>query len=162
MKTKTTQTTKIGASTKSRNLFQKTFILLAILAFTSFGFKAKAQAQLEYRWDNTATTCDWDVNVYDNSLNLLFTFTMTAGNSLGPTCQSISAPIAYVEFTNPTWPSLGLNSTCTTGCLYAIGLTSTSCGGISPTDELTVGSTTTPASCSLIPPVQILDFRATP
>lgn len=144
--------------------FTKAFILLAILAFTSFGFKVQAQAQLEYRWDNTATTCNWDVNVYDNSFNLLFTFTMTAGNSLGPTCQSISAPIAYVEFVNATLGSFGLNSTCPTGCIYQSGLAvlTPNCGGISPTDELTVGSTTTPASCSLLPPVQILDFRATP
>ena len=64
MKTKTTQTTKIGASTNTRNFFQKTFILLAVLAFTSFGFKAKAQQQFHTDvqfFGSSASGCDWVV-----------------------------------------------------------------------------------------------------
>ena len=50
-------------NTNTRNFFQKTFILLAILTFTSFGFKAKAQqfhTDVQF-FNNTSSGCDWVV-----------------------------------------------------------------------------------------------------
>jgi len=71
MKTKTTNPTKIGENTNKRNFFQKIFILLAILAFTSFGFKVKAQT-FTVAVDNSSS-CTWTIRVYDNTSTLLNT-----------------------------------------------------------------------------------------
>jgi hypothetical protein len=71
MKTKTTHPTKIGENTNTRNFFQKTFILLAILAFTSFGFKAKAQNQYVFIVTNNAPSgCDWQIVAVDINGNI--------------------------------------------------------------------------------------------
>ncbi len=74
MKTKTQ-----NSNTRNQNFFQKTFILLAILTFTSFGFKAKAQ-QVHLDVDNTSS-CNWDVNVY-SGLILKYSTTVNASTRL--------------------------------------------------------------------------------
>ncbi len=77
MKTQTTNPTKIGENTNTRNFFKKKILVLAVLAFTSFGFKAKAQT---FTIDvvNTTTTlpCTWTITVYDNASppNVLATY----------------------------------------------------------------------------------------
>ena len=91
MKTQTTNPTNIGENTNTRNFFQKTFILLAILAFTSFGFKAKAQ-QAHLTVNNnlgSPSGCDWRVYFYDASSTLLYTsILVTSGNILYAGCVS--------------------------------------------------------------------------
>ena len=74
MKTKTTHPTKIGENTNTRNFFQKSFILLAILSFTSFGFKAKAQLKYDVRVNNTSS-CKFLIKTFDGGGNFLDSFT---------------------------------------------------------------------------------------
>ena len=80
MKTKTTNPTKIGENTNTRNFFQKTFILLAILAFTSFGFKAKAQYWTFTVTNNAPSGCNWLVVLADGSGAYLNSFTSLGGS----------------------------------------------------------------------------------
>lgn len=70
-----------NSNTRNRNFFHKTFILLAILAFTSFGFKVKAQqAFLEVNNNLGAPLgCNWKVVLFDNSSNRLDSLTVNAG-----------------------------------------------------------------------------------
>ena len=99
MKTKTTQTTKIGENTNTRNFFQKTFILLAILAFTSFGFKAKAQSYTVTVNNNTIGTCSWRVLILDNSNVIIDSIISTASSILyNPTgCNANIASIVISD-----------------------------------------------------------------
>ncbi len=82
MKTKSTHPTKIGEKTNTRNLFQKSFILLAILAFTSFGFKAKAQTFSTNVTNNAGLLCNWMIIISDASNNVLATYTSNGGSGL--------------------------------------------------------------------------------
>ena len=102
MKTNTTHPTKIGENTNTRNFFQKTFILLAILAFTSFGFKAKAQT-LHFTVNNTAPFgCSWTIRVLDAfSVDLVTPFTSNgnSGVQLLQNCVSFSGTPAEIRVT---------------------------------------------------------------
>lgn len=62
----------------SRNFFQKTFILLAILGFISFGFKAKAQT-FTIATNNTTSSCTWVVHVWDASSIQIIQYTVGPG-----------------------------------------------------------------------------------
>ena len=96
MKTKTTNPTKIGENTNARNFFQKTFILLAILAFSSFGFKAKAQQNVWYDVTNTATAgCNWTIRTYDNASVQIDVFTVIGGATYSG-CRTLSGIIDYI------------------------------------------------------------------
>ena len=100
MKTKTTHPTKIGENTNTRNFFQKIFILLAILAFTSFGFKAKAQNfTVAVDLQNTNCTTGWSIDVYDNSPTPVLLFTVspisTGLNTYG--CYPYSGSIGFIK-----------------------------------------------------------------
>jgi hypothetical protein len=82
-----------NSNTRNQNFFQKSFILLAILAFTSFGFKAKAQQQFHTDvqfFGSTSSGCDWVIKGYSGSGLPKFT-----GNISSPTpyqiCQSWSS-----------------------------------------------------------------------
>ncbi len=131
MKTKTTQTTKFGASTNTRNFFQKTFILLAVLAFTSFGFRAKAQIMFDYDVNNQ-TMCSYDIKVYDSGGNQLGT-THTSGASSGVTNKAcFTSGLVTVNRIDIT------RNLCLTESFYA---TSTTSGVITYTSI-------TPASCT--------------
>ena len=99
MKTQTTNPTKIGENTNTRNFFQKTFILLAILAFTSFGFKAKAQSYTVTVNNNTIGTCSWRVLILDNSNVIIDSIISTASSILyNPTgCNANIASIVISD-----------------------------------------------------------------
>ncbi len=75
-----TQTKNLN--TRNCNFFQKTFILLAILTFTSFGFKAKAQAWTFAITNNAPSGCDWLIILADNTGGSLDTFTTFGGSGL--------------------------------------------------------------------------------
>ncbi len=81
MKTKTTQTTKIGENTNTRNLFQKTFILLAILTLSSICSSAQT---MHFTVNNSASTgCDWTVRVLDGSnIDIITPYTSTGGSGV--------------------------------------------------------------------------------
>ena len=96
MKTKTTQTTKFGASTNTRNLFQKTFILLAVLAFTSFGFKAKAQTTTLTITSNVGLLDDWMVVFVDANGNWLNQYYCQGGSGLVFTNCITTAAIDHI------------------------------------------------------------------
>ena len=68
----------------SRNFFQKTFILFAILAFTSFGFKARAQNEIDITVYN-CSGCSWIINAYDASSNVIWT-----SPSITSTCSTVT------------------------------------------------------------------------
>lgn len=164
MKTQTMNQTYVAKKHGTQKTITKNFILFAFLLLACSSFQVKAQARLQYSYDNSGTTCDWTVNLYDNSFNLLFTFTMPPGGTLGNTCQAISAPVVYVEFVNSTLGSLGLNGSCTGGCTYAgpgMAAWSPNCGGANPTDQLDVAWIAA-TSCPTIPPLQKLTFTASP
>jgi hypothetical protein len=96
MKTKTTHPTKIGASTNTRNLFQKTFILIAILTLTSFGFKAKAQTITVDTYNSTGLLCDWTIDIQDAFNNSLTSVTSAGGSGLfSYNCITIGTPIPF-------------------------------------------------------------------
>jgi len=86
MKTQTKNPTvanKIGQS--CRAIFSlKTVILLAVLAFTSFGFKAKAQNEIDITVVNCSSSCTWIVTAYDASSNVIWT------SSIGPSCLAVT------------------------------------------------------------------------
>jgi hypothetical protein len=79
MKIKTTHPTKFGASTNTRNFFQKSFILLAILAFTSWGTEAIGQTLIDFNVNNQAN-CDYVIKLYNGGgVQLGTSFTSTGG-----------------------------------------------------------------------------------
>lgn len=79
----------------SRNFFQKTFILFAILAFTSFGFKAKAQTITVDTYNSSGTSCDWIIDIQDVFNNSLASFTSygSGGVLVHNGCFTIGTPI---------------------------------------------------------------------
>jgi len=73
-----TVATKIAQS--CRAIFSlKTIILLAVLAFTSFGFKAMAQNfTVNVNLQNTTCTTGWSIDVYDNSPTPVYLFSVSS------------------------------------------------------------------------------------
>ncbi len=98
MKNQTTNTNKIAENTNTRNFFQKTFILLAILAFSSFGFKATAQTSANLDIVNNSG-CDYNVRAYNGS-TLLGTVTVIAGQSSSTNCITGNVTKIEVEDVN--------------------------------------------------------------
>lgn len=77
-----TSSTDMAQNIGKRNFFQKTVILLAILAFTSFGFKAKAQTYYTVTVNNNAPTgCDWTIRLVDANSNVVGTLNSSGGGS---------------------------------------------------------------------------------
>jgi hypothetical protein len=148
MKTKSTNPTTIGEKTNTRNLFQKTFILLAVLAFTIFGFKANAQRWTFTVTNNAPSGCNWLVVLADGSGGYLNSFTSNGGSGtvtfgcFGPFAVDNIA-VSYtgggcMGFTFGSGGSFPYTSYLTTCC----GATSIDCQG---------GTTT--RNCSATPPV---------
>ena len=107
MKTQTTKTNK-------RIFSLKTIVLLAVLAFSGFGFNAKAQNfTVNVDLQNTYCTTGWSIDVYDNSLTpvLLFSIpTISTGlNFYG--CYPYTGTIGFIQV---------LRSTCSTFSFSAI------------------------------------------
>ncbi len=97
MKNQTKNTNKIGENTNTRNFFQKTFILLAVLAFTSFGFKAKAQIYSLTVNNTVLGTCSWTIYCLDASNTVVETVNSTASStSYSLICQNFQS-IAIVD-----------------------------------------------------------------
>jgi hypothetical protein len=80
MKTKTTNPTKIGEKTNTRNFFQKTFIVLAVLTFIGLASKSHAQIQFDYNVNNLSS-CDFIIKVYDSGGNQLGTNFLSLASS---------------------------------------------------------------------------------
>lgn len=99
---------------------------------------AKAQS-VSYTWDNSATTCTWTVNFYDQTMTLNHTFTMTAG-ATGSSSGCVPLPpmtnVFYMEFISGA-VTYGPNAACAsgTGCAPT---SLTACGGATPTNTITV------------------------
>lgn len=71
LQTKTTQQVTVKINNGKRKFLQKTFILLAILAFSGFGFKVKAQNQYVFIVTNNAPSgCDWQIVAVDINGNI--------------------------------------------------------------------------------------------
>ncbi len=107
MKTKTTNPTKIGENTNKRNFFQKTVILLAILVFTSFGFKAKAQNEIDITVCNSSG-CTWTVKAYDAGSNLIW--------SSGPISSTSPCNLVVFSCLNQGLLAPALDHITVTGC----------------------------------------------
>lgn len=150
LQTKTTNQVAVKKDNGKRNFFQKTVILLAILAFTGFGFKAKAQTKISLDVDNQ-TNCTWIVKCYDGSLTpvLLASWTVGPGHPT-PQCftPGVLTTTSYITVTD--WPS----PTCTTLTFtspYTNSTQSTSCGGPPPvcsTGSVNCSGGTTGILCS--------------
>jgi hypothetical protein len=152
MKTKTTQTTKIGASTNTRNFFQKTFILLAVLAFTSFGFKAKAQ-QYVFIVTNTAPTgCDWLI-VADDSMGNIYPFISYGGTSGRFGCYP---NIKFYTMTYLGGGCMGYQFYPVAGVYPFTSYISTCCGSSRTIDSQSTGATSNCGSIPLSGDVNIL------
>ena len=83
-------------NTNTRNFFQKTFIVLAILAFSSWGFKAKAQNYTFTINNTTSGTCTWTIYLI-NAGNVINTITSSATSTINTACQGWIDEIAIVD-----------------------------------------------------------------
>jgi hypothetical protein len=95
-----TQTQTQNSNTKNQNFFQKIIVVLAILAFTSFGFKAKAQqfhTDVQF-FGSTSSGCDWVIKGY-SGLFLEFSTTTTSPN-VSQVCQAPSGLVDRITLTN--------------------------------------------------------------
>ncbi len=93
-----------NSNTRNQNFFQKTIVVLAILAFTSFGFKAKAQqfhTDVQF-FGSTASGCDWVVEGWVGA-RLIPEFSITASSPLPITgsagCQTVNGIIDRITVT---------------------------------------------------------------
>jgi hypothetical protein len=64
MKTNTSPNAKSVQNTKGKNFLQKTLILLAVIAFSGFGFNSTAQSFDFNVYNATAAGCDWTITPY--------------------------------------------------------------------------------------------------
>ena len=119
MKTKITITEK-------RNFFQKTFILLAILAFTSFGFKAKAQNQIDYDVNNQGG-CDVTVKAYDFWGLQLYSISCLSGFLTNSTCFNKSTTVYRIAIIRPGCTTVSFYATSSTSGVITYSSVSASC-----------------------------------
>ena len=126
-----------NSNTRNRNFFQKTFILLAILAFTSFGFKAKAQNNA-IDIDNQSS-CTWVIKACDGSSTQIgFTISIPPGQHNvycrnGATLNYIEVQDAGAGCTKITFGSGFPHTIVTPSCGVPPCSTSIDCSGGGPT-----------------------------
>ncbi len=137
-----------------RNFFHKNLILFAILVFTGFGFKAKAQSYWFVEANNFSGCDDYYVTALDGSGNLIFSFQAFSTNPPGPytagscTTTAIASITVFRSGCSPTTitftPVLGVfvyqsaSTTCCSGNDVDIQEnTQNTCSG-SPTHHITI------------------------
>ncbi len=135
-------------STNTRNFFQKTFILLAILAFTSFGFKAKAQQTTFTVTNNAPLGCNWLVILVDNSGTHLNSFVSYGSSGTTHTVCYGSYTVDHIAMSYASGGCMGYNFG--SSGLFPYTSVSPSCFSTSTID--CVGVTTT-VNCGAVPPV---------
>ena len=140
MKTKSTNPTKIGEKTNTRNFFQKTFILFAILAFTGFTTKSYGQPPFDIDVYNNGG-CTMTITAFDASSNVLYTGTHGAGltNSGCITPFPIGAIVNTIVISRPFCSPITFTATTTTSGTITYSLVGASCGGCSYTSMTCAG-----------------------
>ncbi len=140
MKNQTTNPTKIGENTNTRNFFQKTVILLAILAFSSFGFKAKAQLKFDIDVNNTGG-CTMQVKAYDSGGNLLDSIQCTSGSITNSGCiTSGLVTVNRIDITRASCTTISFYATSTTSGVINYSSVLANCLGCSYTAMTCAGS----------------------
>ena len=148
MKTKSTHPTKIGEKTNTRNLFQKSFILLAILAFTSFGFKAKAQTTTLTITNNAPIFSDWLIVFCEANGNPITTYTSYGGSGL--TNTNCISTLLIDHFTIHYIPGGCIGYIFGSGASWPYTAVLPSCGG---TTSIDVQGGAATQNCAASPPI---------
>ena len=140
-----------------------TIISIMVFAFLTLTKSASAQTQdLYYNYSNTSN-CSWDIYFYDNSMNILHSYTIAAGSSGSSTCAiSIAASVSFIRLYETGGCSSPLFGNCSSGC-QLLNISPSYCGYncsiFSPTQSITIYSI---PACQPNPPQQAYDIIIVP